>query len=155
MPPADLFDNAVDRRQTKTRSLVLRRKKRLENPFAYFGGHPATCIAHRKSHIMAGGYPHVGASVNFIQVCIGRLNDELSSVGHGVSGINGQIENRLFNLPWVSPDAIQLRCLKGDQFNVLADDPPEHLIKILHQEIEVDELHFQDLTPAEGKKLSC
>ena len=43
-------------------------------------------------------------NVRLVQVDVPCLNRHLAALGHGVSGIDRQVHQHLFNLPRVSPD---------------------------------------------------
>jgi hypothetical protein len=57
---------------------------------------------------------------------VGRFDDELASLGHGVAGVDGQVEQHLLQLAGVGLDGAQGRA----QFDVLAEDTAEQVLGV-------------------------
>ena len=115
--------------------------------------HSAARIRHLQHHIGARLRSYVQAGVRPVQMRVGGSNRELPAFGHGVAGIDRQIHDNLPDLAFVCAYPPQARLQDETQLNVLPDQGPEHLLKILHHHLEVEYLRLEHLLPAERQEL--
>ena len=90
--------NSGERRcQTQPRSLAdfFRRKEGLENAPAACLVHPCAGIAHGDHDVIARRDGQVPLLVVFIERDLGCLDREFAATGHGVGGIDGQVDQDL------------------------------------------------------------
>ncbi|OPZ59572.1 MAG: hypothetical protein BWY86_01187 [Candidatus Aminicenantes bacterium ADurb.Bin508] len=93
-------------------------------------------------------------TVLLIEVELRDLQGESPPLGHGVAGVQAEVHHHLFDLASVgedSPDGVP-RC-KEDP-DVLPQNPLEHLQEARDDLVHVQGLGSEDLTTAEGQKLS-
>ena len=89
-----LLDDAVHRGKSQTRTLadVLGGVKWVEYSRKILGFDTVPGIAHTQTHETAGASTSVASSLPRIYGLHGRSNLQLSAVGHGIPGIQTQVE---------------------------------------------------------------
>src|SRR6266540_5658069 len=95
------------------------------------------------------------AGVRFVQFDVRSLDRQFASFRHRIAGIDGQVQDDLFDLPWIHLDETQSRLQDGFQKDVLAEQRLEHSLKVRHHGIQVQHFQLQNLQAAEGQKLAC
>jgi hypothetical protein len=96
----------------------------------------------------------VVVGVGFVQLGVAHLDGELAALGHGVAGVDRQVEQHLLDVAGVGLDRPQLRVGHGDQLDVLADDAAEHPVHVRHHGPQVEDLRLHDGLAAEGQELA-
>ena len=98
--PPGLFDESIYLRKSQPGALAefLSRKKWLKGFFDNLGGHANPGVADRQHDILTCRHFSVGLGIGFIQICVGRLKREFSAFGHCIPRIDGEVENRIFDL---------------------------------------------------------
>ena len=71
---------------------------------------------------------------------------------HGVPRIHHQVHQNLVHLPGVGHHLSQVRTEPGNQLDVLADQPLQHLFRFSHHQIQIQRLGLHQLLPAEGQE---
>src|SRR5579872_3724883 len=91
-----LRDDSINRRQAEPASLAdfFGREKRLEDSGPRRLVHPNSIVADCQHHIAAGDH-RVLASERFIKLKDGRLDNQPSAAGHGITRIHGEIYDNL------------------------------------------------------------
>ena len=75
--------------------------------------------------------------VRLVQRDVRRLNRYLPSSGRqGVAGVDDQVGNHLLNLAGVGADHAEDRRKAQSQVNILADQPAEHFVQVVHDRVE-------------------
>jgi len=92
-------------------------------------------------------------SIGIVQLNVRGLDGELPTMGHGVTGIDGQIHDDLLDLARVGAHAPQPRRRHGDQMNVFTDQPLEHPIHVGRDGVEVKYFGLEHLLAAERQEL--
>jgi hypothetical protein len=87
------------------------------------------------------------------QLDVPRLDGQAPAVRHGVARVDGEVHEHLVELTRVGLDAAQVGIQGGGELDVLPDQPPQHLLHVRDEVVEVDNLRLEDLLPAEGQKL--
>ena len=78
----------------------------------------------------------------------------LPPLGHGVAGVDHQVHDHLLDLARVGLDRAEARRGQERQLDVLADEPPEHLLDARPRcRSGSSGLRLQDLLPAEREEL--
>ena len=95
----------------------------------------------------------MGRRVAFIEVHVCGFYGQSATIGHGIPGIDHQVHDDLLNLSGVCLHPPQTRSRPGDQLNIFADEPAQHLIEVCHQAVEVDDPRLEQLHAAEGQQL--
>ena len=112
---AALLDNAIDHGEAQTRALalLLGGKKGLENARSGFFIHASRYRSPPAARMVPAGPP--GACGIFgIQFHITGFNGKFAPLRHGIPGIEGQIDDDLFDLSGISHDPAQLRSRNGE-----------------------------------------
>ena len=108
-------------------SLALGREDRFEEVRTDVVGHAGPGVRNGQGHIVAGSHFRMGRAVFVADVQIRGLDDKPSPVGHGVPGVDGQVDQQLLNLAWVRLDDIQTLAKLRHDLDVLAEETPQHL----------------------------
>ncbi len=118
-----LFDDAVSGCQPHSRALpaLLSGEERLEDALARFGVHARAGVGNRQDRIAARRNVRIEPAVRVVQLHHLRFDQQSSSVGHGIPGVQAQIHEHLFELRGIGFDRIDRR---GDdfEFDILAND---------------------------------
>src|SRR3546814_754629 len=89
-----------------------------------------------------------------IEVLIGHLNYEASTIRHGVASIDGEVGQSRLDLSGIRrcrPQAIGQIDL---DVNLLAERPPQQIDSPRNQLVEIDCFHLEGLASREGQKLA-
>ena len=85
---------------------------------------------------------------------LGRRRDRQgAAVGHGVPGVDRQVQHHLFDLPGVDLHGAQVAGQIAGQVDVLAEHAGQHPLERQHGGVEIEHLGHQQLSPAEGEQL--
>ena len=87
------------------------------------------------------------------QLHVGGFKHQLAALGHGIAGVDGQVEDDLLDLARVGFHPAQVGAKEGGQLDVFADQSPQHLLGIRHHRVKVEDLGLHDLLAAEGQEL--
>ena len=82
-----------------------------------------------------------------------RLDREPPAFGHGVTRVDRQVHEDLLDLPGVRLDAAQAGLQGRRQLDVLPDEPPQHLLHVGDDGVEIEDPGLKDLLSAEGEQL--
>ncbi len=74
------------------------------------------------------------AGVSLIELGVRGFQSQLAAVGHGVAGIQGEVHDDLLDLPGIGFHRAQVTGGDGEDFNVFADQPPQHGVEIQHDD---------------------
>src|SRR6185312_14052100 len=98
-------------------SALLRGEEWLEDVSLCLEAHSDARVSYLEKHVGAGR--QIGVSLETaLNFGIRRANQQLSSIGHGVTGIHNQIHNDLLHLTGIGLDAPELRIQKSLELNV-------------------------------------
>ena len=87
------------------------------------------------------------------QLGVHGLDGELSTCGHGIARVDGEVQNHLLELARVGPDVARVRREGRPERDVLADQAAEHLLHILNHIVHVQHDGLEHLLAAEGQQL--
>ena len=118
-----------------------------------FRVHALARIADRKHHVFSGPKRSMKSGIVLIENHVGSFDCELSTRGHGITGIDCQIHDYLLNLTGVSANRCKAGIGDHHQVNVLADHAVEHFEVLGHHAVEIENPWSQHLLAAEGEKL--
>src|SRR5581483_4685041 len=144
-----LLDDAENRGQAEASTFtdLFCTEKRLEDMGLGFLVHSDTRIAHGQHYVWTRLYRRVLAGMNFIDLDIRGLDGDLAAPRHGVASIDRQIHQHLFDLAGVGPDSSQTAVEDAYQFHVIADQPAQYRLDLIHGCIQIQE-HWQQHLPA-------
>ncbi len=83
-----------------------------------------------------------------------RADGDVAPVGHGVAGVDREVEEHLLELARVDEDDRRGRFEARAQLDVLADQAAQHLLEARHDLVQVDDAGLQHLAAAEGEELA-
>ncbi len=87
-----------------------------------------------------------------IQPPVGRREGERAAIGHGVAGIEGQVEQGIFKLAGVDDGLGQVLSQHGVHLDGFAKGAPQQVGHPPHQLVQVDRFRLQGLAPREGQQ---
>ena len=89
--------------QTQTRSTaeVFRAEVRIKHTRGYFRSHAPASVAHGELNKIAGYLR--AAAVGRAEGAVGEFEGEPAALGHGIAGVDGEIEQRLGDLVRIGP----------------------------------------------------
>ncbi|MNP09011.1 hypothetical protein D3C76_1011000 [compost metagenome] len=98
--PTRLLAETIDHRQTQAGALAdgLGGEERVEGPVDGALRHTAAIVGDAQYHIVAWREITVGLGEIGIQVAVRGLHQQFSTIGHGVAGIDDQVEQGAFQL---------------------------------------------------------
>jgi hypothetical protein len=104
---ARLLDEAVHHAEAQTAALphVLRGEEGLEGVGRDLGRHAVAAVANRQPHVLPGLELGLRRGVVLADLDVRGLDHELAAPGHGVAGVDREIQNGVLQLPRV--DATQ------------------------------------------------
>ena len=152
-----LLDDSVDHGEPEAGSLAgrLGGEEGLEQPGFGFFAHAHARVGDGQQNVSAGRHQRMSGDVLGGEINVGRLQRELTSVGHGVAGIDDEIHDDLLNLRVVDLDHPQAIGEGGRDFDILAHQVRCHPGNFSQDRIQREDFRLNDLLPAEGEKLAC
>ena len=96
----------------------------------------------------------MSAGIIFIEVYVVRVDGQGSTFGHGIAGVDNQVQQHLLDLAGIGLDLPQVRRGLRHQFNILANQAMQHLVQIDNQFVQVDPAGFNDLPAGESQQLT-
>src|SRR5262249_53223236 len=93
--------------------------------------------------------------IDLVQVDIRSLNGKFAATRHRVARVHHQVHDDLLELGTVCANGAQIRGENSAHSDVFTDQASKHLLKILHECIEIEDLGLQNLSPTESKQLAC
>src|SRR5438093_1433285 len=107
------------------------------------------CVTYGQHYVWPRFRAQVLAAISVIQVCVGRLDDQLSPVGHCVPRIDRQVHEHLAQLPGIRFDAPKAGFQPDRKLDIFSNHAMEHLFNFHDRSIEVNDCWFDDLLAAE------
>ena len=106
-----LLDDAVHHRKAQAGSLAeaLGGEEGFEDLRLDVGRHPHAVVADGEHDILPAADLHVLARIVLVQFVIGRFDQQLAAVGHGVAGVDHEVHDHLFDLAGIGHDAAEVR----------------------------------------------
>lgn len=116
---------AVDHGKPRARALadVLGREERIENPRRHRVRHAGAAVGDRDLDIVARR--QVGLVRR--QAKIGERDVQRAALGHGIAGVVGEVEDRLFQLAWTDVAVPEIRRAGNARLDVLAQRAAQHV----------------------------
>ena len=98
--PAALLGEAVGHAQPQPGTVTFRLggEERFEGLLDDFSGHADAGIGNRQQHVLPGRDVSLGAGVVLVEHGITQLQGQLAALGHGITGIDRQVQHHLFEL---------------------------------------------------------
>ena len=115
--------------------------------------HATPCVADTESHVLPRCDLHVLPGILIVQGDVRCLNDELAPLRRSVPGVDCQVDQHLLELSWIDSDQSQVGGRHSYQLDVLPDEPPQHLLEVHQDLIEIDNTEFHHLPTGEDQEL--
>ena len=156
MCPPRLFDKTVHLAEAEAGALPLRFRgdEGLEGSRRDIARHSRPGVGNGDHHILTGNGLRIVARVVLVEKRIGEFDGQTTAIGHCVAGIDGQIENGVFQLPLVDHAGPQAGCHDGLQFDALAQCSAQQIGQVMQHAGEVDGARCQRLASRKGQELS-
>ena len=153
---AALFHDAVHRSEPEPRTLAdfLGGKERLEQMGADAGFHARASIGDGEHRVGSRNRAEMRLRERLVQVDVGRFDGQLPAVGHCVACVHREVHDHLLDLIRIRADASQIVCGHRHERDMLADEAPQHLVHLGHDDVEVEHFGLQHLAPAVRQQLT-
>jgi hypothetical protein len=116
--------------------------------------HARPGVRDREAHVLTRrNDARIGDGVP-VHVDVRRLDREHAPVGHRIARVHSEIEQHLLELAAIGLDPAEVAVELGADLDVVADHPPEHLLHVVHDLVQVDAHGLEHLLPAEGEELT-
>ncbi len=149
-----LFDEAIDHAepQARPRAEFLGGEERIEHLAEILRCDAGAAVGHGDRDIVAGF--HLGMTVGIVQVerRIGRLDRQPAAIGHGVPGVQAQVEHGIFELGRIDQRMPDRRLFEHGERNVLAQGTPQQRLGVRQQGVNVDRHRLEDLLSRKGQQ---
>ena len=101
--PAGLFHEAIDLAQAQARSAAsaLRCVERVKRALDDLWRHACPRVGDSDEHVLACGNLRVLTGISFVKVRVRSFNRQAAAVGHGVAGIDAQVQEGVLKLAGV------------------------------------------------------
>ena len=151
--PAALLDDAIDCRQSQSGAFAgcLGGEKRLEHVGLCVGIHSMAGIADGEHRVLAGGHaePLPGG---FVDVHVRRLDGQNSTARHGVTGVDGEVDQHLLQLSAIRFDFPEIIGQSQGNLDIFAHQPAEHFGGAADYIIKFEYGSLPHRLPAEGQQ---
>jgi len=154
-PAAMLLHDPIDHRQPQAGAVLLGGEKGFIEMLDRLRPHPLASVLDRQTHKVPGARVRVPGALCRIDVCLACADHQPPAVRHRVPRVHRQVHDHLLHLPGVRLDAAQKGVHVGDHLDVLADQTPQHPLRVADDYVQVQHLNLQHLLAAEGQQLPC
>src|SRR5271165_635213 len=144
---ACLLDDAVDRRQAETGSGAefFGRKEGVENASPVRLGDADAGIRHLDQYIVASRHHLVTASQFTFLMDVCRANGQRAAAWHRVAGIDGEIDDDLFELALVNLHKAETAPVHDLEVDVFADEPLDQMAQLVENVGDIEHPRLQGL----------
>ncbi len=151
---ARLLDEAVDLGQAKPGAVadLLGREERLEGARDRLPAHADAAVGDCGHDILAGHDLGLGGGVDVIEIGVGGLDGQPPAGGHGVAGVDREIQDRDLELVGVGMDRPEPPGQHGLDRDLLADGAAQEIRHAGDQPADLDRLRLERLLPGEGEQ---
>ena len=120
-----------------------------------FQAHSRAGIRDAEQHVAAFSNNGMLFVVKTVQFHVGRLDDQLAPIRHGVARVDHQVHDDLLHLAGVGANGAQIFRRTNGQFDVFANQPRKQASHVRDRVIQIHHLRLQHLQAAESQKLAC
>ncbi len=154
--PATLLGETVSHAQAQAGTVAFRLggEKGFEGLLDDLGRHADAGVGHRQQHVLTGRHVGLGARIEFVEHGVAQFQGQLAALGHGIAGIDRQVEHHLLELVRIDHGGPQAAGDHGFDLDVLADGLAQQLVEIAQQPAEVGRLRPQRLAAGKGQQLA-
>ncbi len=148
--------HGIRRRQAQAAAAahLLGGEERLEDGGLQVRGDPHAGVGHREAHVAARLEVAAAQAGRGVDLAGEGAQGQGAALGHGVAGIDAEVEDHLLDLGGVRGHRRQVRRRPELQGDVLADHPAQHLLQAVEQGAQIHRGGGQGtVLPAEGQQL--
>ena len=152
--PAALLDDAVDGGESQPAALRLGGKERLKDGAEHFRGDAMAFIFHFKPDVICLRHEDMVKLSDFFGGYIFNAHDEFAAFGHGIAGVDGEVDDDLLELSWIGanfPDG--LADVEGE-LDLRTEQPGDEVANISGAGGEIERHGSQSLPPRESEQLT-
>src|ERR1035438_1289463 len=149
---AALLDDAVDGGKSEAGAFAFffGGEEGLEDAGLGFAVHALASVADRDHDVGAVFDESIFRAVRLVESDAGGADADFAAVGHGVFGVDNEIHDDLLELSGVGASATDGGSEAGSEFDIFADERTEEPLHVSDDGVDVDDLEFEMLFPAEG-----
>ena len=120
---ARLLGKAVHHGESQAAAFThfLGRVERLEDVVQNLGGHADASVGDRQDHIFTRAQFPLARHIAFVQGLVGGRDDQLAAIRHGISRIDGQVQQGVFHLTMICQCVPQARRRVDSNLDGLAE----------------------------------
>ena len=141
--------------QARALATLLGREERLEGVVHHFRRHAHARVRNPQGHVRSFDRADVASSERAVEVQVDGFDGQGAAVGHGVCGVDREIQDHLLELRTVDPCQAEIGFEPHDQAYVFADQSTEHRRQPAQHLVEVDQSSLHRLAAAEGQQRLC
>ena len=144
---------SIDHRKPKSGALPdrLGGKERIEGARRHLRAHAGAGVGDADADIIAGRKRR-RIRGHAVEPRIRGRDGELAAIGHGVARVDGEIEQRAFQLIGIAQRAPQIVRRDDRKIDGLADGPAQQILQRHHELIGIDAFRNQRLPPRKGQQ---
>ena len=150
---ARLARETIDHRQAQTRSLAHRlgREEGLERALHDLRRHARSGVGDAQRDVLAGLQVQRDAAAG-VDPAVGGLDRQPTAIGHGVAGVDAEVEQRVFQLVRIGQHRPKPR--PGHHLHVYSrpHGAPDQILHAAHQAVGVGRARIQRLTAGKGQQ---
>ena len=150
---AGLPRETVDHGEAEAGALAdrLGREERLEHLGGEFGGHADAGVGHAEGEILARRHVVARGGMAVEPFVVG-LDRDAAAVGHGVAGVDAEVQQRVLELWRVDQSRPQPRRAHHFNGDGGADGPADEVLHAAHQHVDVRRAGIERLPPRKGEQ---
>ncbi|MNR05622.1 hypothetical protein D3C85_1216650 [compost metagenome] len=151
---ARLLGKTVNHRQAEPGALAdrLGGEERVERLGQDFGCHAGAVVADGDHQVIAGLDRLQGVDVAAVEVDVGRFNPQFPAIGHGIPGVDDQVEQGVFQLTDIGADRPDVFGQLQLEFDMVALGPAQQIFQGMDQLVGIQRPAIQRLTPGERQQ---
>jgi len=116
--------------------------------------HADAGVRDRQAHVVPGGHAVAPLDVLVVQRDARRLDAQPAAAGHGVAGVDGEVQEYLLELTGVGVHRAGGGIERRGELDVFAEQPPQHAVHVGDHGIDVEHLGSEHLAATERQQLS-
>src|SRR5439155_19606164 len=150
---AVIFQNAPNGGESQTSALagLFGGEKRFKDFLQHFRRDAHAGVAHRDDHARAGFGLGMPARLRFLDLAVFGAQQQLAAAGHGVAGIDAEVEQHLMDLRSVAASDPELRLHVFLELDVFGERFAHYRFSVADQVFELDDLVLAFGAPGEGE----
>jgi len=151
-----LLDDAVDSGETEAGAFagLLGGEERFEDAGLGGGVHAVTGVGNGEENVVSEFHGSMKVGVGVVDEEVLGFDGEPAAQRHGVTGVDGEIEENLLKLARVGFDAAERIAETQAEFDVFANQAAKEFAHVGDEFVEVEDFGLENLHAAEGEHLA-